>query len=69
VLKTEGRLDESVAAYRRAIQQESTFGEAYWSLANLKIPPRKRPRGDAPATDPSVADTTGSTCISLLARR
>ena len=36
VLKTEGRLDESVAAYRRAIQQEPTFGEAYWSLANLK---------------------------------
>jgi tetratricopeptide (TPR) repeat protein len=36
VLKTEGRLDESVAAYRRSIAREPGFGEAYWSLANLK---------------------------------
>ncbi len=36
VLKTEGRQDESIAAYRRAITQEPAFGEAYWSLANLK---------------------------------
>jgi tetratricopeptide (TPR) repeat protein len=35
-LKTAGRKDESVAAYRRAIQMEPTLGEAYWSLANLK---------------------------------
>ncbi len=35
-LKTEGRQDESVAAYRRAISMEPTLGEAYWSLANLK---------------------------------
>jgi Tfp pilus assembly protein PilF len=36
VLKTEGRQDESVAAYRRAIACDPSFGEAYWSLANLK---------------------------------
>jgi Tfp pilus assembly protein PilF len=36
VLKTEGRTDESIAAYRRAITQQPSFGEAYWSLANLK---------------------------------
>jgi Tfp pilus assembly protein PilF len=36
VLKTEGRQDESVAAYRRAITHAPGFGEAYWSLANLK---------------------------------
>jgi len=36
VLKTEGRQDESVAAYRRAIVHDPAFGEAYWSLANLK---------------------------------
>jgi predicted Zn-dependent protease len=36
VLKTEGRQDESIAAYRRAIALEPGFGEAYWSLANLK---------------------------------
>ncbi len=36
VLKTEGRQDECVAAYRRSISLDPTFGEAYWSLANLK---------------------------------
>ena len=36
VLKTEGRQDECVAAYRRAIESDPAFGEAYWSLANLK---------------------------------
>lgn len=35
-LKTAGRQDDSVAAYRRAIAMEPTLGEAYWSLANLK---------------------------------
>ncbi len=35
-LKTAGRRDESVAAYRRAIDMEPRLGEAYWSLANLK---------------------------------
>jgi predicted Zn-dependent protease len=35
-LKTEGRQEESVAAYRRALSMEPTLGEAYWSLANLK---------------------------------
>jgi tetratricopeptide (TPR) repeat protein len=36
VLKTVGRQHESVAAYRTAIAQEQTFGDAWWSLANLK---------------------------------
>jgi tetratricopeptide (TPR) repeat protein len=35
-LKTIGRLEESVAAYRRAIALSPTHGEAYWHLANLK---------------------------------
>ena len=35
-LKTAGRLDDSVRAYRHAIELDSTLGEAYWSLANLK---------------------------------
>jgi tetratricopeptide (TPR) repeat protein len=35
-LKTARRQEECVAAYRRAIELEPTFGEAYWSLANLK---------------------------------
>ena len=35
-LKTVGRTDEAVRALRRAIRAQPTFGEAYWSLANLK---------------------------------
>jgi tetratricopeptide (TPR) repeat protein len=35
-LKTARRMDESVTAYRRAVEMEPTLGEAYWSLANLK---------------------------------
>jgi tetratricopeptide (TPR) repeat protein len=36
VLKTEGRQAETIAAYRRAVTHRPGFGEAYWSLANLK---------------------------------
>ena len=35
-LKTAGHLDRAIAAYRRAIALEPGFGEAWWSLANLK---------------------------------
>jgi tetratricopeptide (TPR) repeat protein len=35
-LKTEGRSRDSIAAYRRSIALNPGFGEAYWSLANLK---------------------------------
>jgi len=36
MLKTLGRQDEGVAAYQRCIALEPAFGEAYYSLANLK---------------------------------
>lgn len=36
-LKTAGRREDGVAAYRKAIAQEPSLGEAYWSLANLKM--------------------------------
>lgn len=36
VLKTVGRLADGVTAYRRAISLVPGFGEAWWSLANLK---------------------------------
>lgn len=36
VLKTIGRTEESIATYRECIQAHPAFGEAYWSLANLK---------------------------------
>ena len=35
-LKTAGHTDRAVEAYRRCIALEPDFGEAYWSLANLK---------------------------------
>ncbi len=35
-LKTGGRTAEAVDAYRRSIELTPGFGEAYWSLANLK---------------------------------
>ncbi len=35
-LKTAGHADRSIAAYRKSIALDPAFGEAYWSLANLK---------------------------------
>ena len=35
-LKTVGRQDEAIAAYREAIGLRPDFGDGYWSLANLK---------------------------------
>ncbi|MGD0189162.1 MAG: sulfotransferase [Rhizomicrobium sp.] len=35
-LKTVGRLPEAIDAYRAAIAMRPDFGDAYWSLANLK---------------------------------
>jgi predicted Zn-dependent protease len=35
-LKTAGRRDEAITAYRRTLDLEPSCGEAYWSLANLK---------------------------------
>ena len=35
-LKTVGRQADSIAAYRQALEQAPTLGEAWWSLANLK---------------------------------
>ena len=36
-LRTIGRRDESVAAYKRCIALAPDLGDAYWSLANLKV--------------------------------
>lgn len=38
-LRTAGRRQESVAAYRRAIALSPSLGESWWSLANLKTEP------------------------------
>ena len=36
VLKTEGRQQEAIEAYRACIERDPRLGEAYWSIANLK---------------------------------
>jgi Sulfotransferase family len=36
MLKTIGRLEEGIGAYRKAIALKPTLGDAWWSLANLK---------------------------------
>lgn len=36
-LRTLGRRDEAVAAYKRCIALAPSLGDAYWSLANLKV--------------------------------
>jgi tetratricopeptide (TPR) repeat protein len=36
-LKSLGRQAEALAEYRHAIAQKPEFGEAYWSMANLKV--------------------------------
>ena len=35
-LKTVGRLDEGIESYRSAYRARPSYGDAYWSLANLK---------------------------------
>ena len=36
VLKTIGRQEEAIAAFRQCIKANPAYGETYWSLANLK---------------------------------
>jgi tetratricopeptide (TPR) repeat protein len=36
-LRTVGRRDDAIGAYRRAIMLNPGLGDAYWSLANLKV--------------------------------
>ena len=35
-LRAVGRLDEAIESYKNAISTKTGYGEAYWSLANLK---------------------------------
>jgi tetratricopeptide (TPR) repeat protein len=35
-LKTAGHTERAIAAYRRCVELDPSFGEAWWSLANLK---------------------------------
>ncbi|HEX5181727.1 MAG TPA: sulfotransferase [Allosphingosinicella sp.] len=53
MLKTVGRTGDGIAAYRRAIALAPTLGEAWWSLANLKIV--KLGREDVAAMEQALA--------------
>jgi tetratricopeptide (TPR) repeat protein len=58
-LKTEGNLQQGIDAYRRSIALEPAFGEAYWSLANLKtfrFEQAEIAAMEAKVKDPSVGD-------------
>jgi len=58
-LKTAGQFDDSVQAYHRSIALEPNFGEAYWSLANLKtyrIADAEVERMQRALQDPSLRD-------------
>jgi tetratricopeptide (TPR) repeat protein len=58
-LKTEGRLQEGIDAYRRSIALEPAFGEAWWSLANLKtfrFEPADIAAMESRVADPAVKD-------------
>ncbi|HEY0414514.1 MAG TPA: sulfotransferase [Allosphingosinicella sp.] len=58
VLKTVGRTADGVAAYRRAIGVRPTLGEAWWSLANLKIV--ELGTDDVAAMEAALADPAAS---------
>jgi predicted Zn-dependent protease len=58
-LKSAGRFEDCVQAYRRSIELEPRFGEAYWSLANLKtykIPESDFGQMERTLQDPSLPD-------------
>jgi len=54
VLKTRGRPDECIAAYRKSISLDPSFGDAYWSLANLKT--FRFTKADLAEMDKQIAD-------------
>ena len=72
-LRTVGKSHEAVAAYRRCIALDPGLGDAYWSLANLKVADSQR-RGEGGDAGPAGAPgfgvrKTGCTCIMRWARR
>ncbi|MGD9811064.1 MAG: sulfotransferase [Sphingobium sp.] len=58
-LKTVGRQEESVAAYRRAAGLRPSFGDAWWSIANLKAV--KLGDADIATMERALDDPTAST--------
>jgi tetratricopeptide (TPR) repeat protein len=58
-LKTLGQRDEAIASYRRAAATRPGFGDAYWSLANLKtyrFTDEELTRLKALQAEPTIAD-------------
>ena len=57
-LKTVGRQNDAIAAYRQTIGLQPSFGDAYWSLANLKT--FRFERADIVAMRAQIASGAGS---------
>lgn len=64
-LRTVGRRADAVAAYRRAIALAPGFGEAYWSLADLKVEPLSLADEQAIADQLRRADLADSDRLNL----
>jgi predicted Zn-dependent protease len=59
VLKTAGRQDDSIQAYRKSIELDPQLGEAYWSIANLKtfqFEPEDLAAMERQVADPGLSD-------------
>jgi tetratricopeptide (TPR) repeat protein len=56
-LQVIGRSDEAVESYRQAVRLKPGWGEAYWSLANLKTYAFSPPEVDAMRADLAAPDT------------
>jgi tetratricopeptide (TPR) repeat protein len=68
-LKTVGRTDEAVGAYRAAARLRADFGDAWWSLANLKTYRFEEEEiarmRDAEAGEGVIADDRAHLCFAL----
>ncbi|WP_052118005.1 sulfotransferase [Novosphingobium pentaromativorans] len=58
-LKTVGRQADAVAAYRRALELRPAYGEAWWSIANLKTV--RLEEADIPSIQGALAEPSAST--------
>ncbi|MBS0578748.1 MAG: sulfotransferase [Proteobacteria bacterium] len=69
--KTLGQQEEAIQSYRRAAQSRRDFGDAYWSLANLKtyrFTPEEQARLRELTADPAVASVDRVHALFALAK-
>ena len=68
-LKTMGRVDDAIEAYRKSYEVKPDFGDAYWSLANLKtyrfLPEERHQMRDYEAAATTDQDDRIHLCFAL----